>query len=266
MPVNYSATPTQRTNDPRLAQTDTDLTNVARTAELVPVVGSMVGGLVRGIDPAGIARNELAAAEAGNNSGNIQGSDEWMQRIRAGMQNTNRGTTYDPSIAARGTPALQALYSQMMTQANGPSVAARQGQQAMGQNLNAALAARGGNAAVAQQAQAAAARMAPQVAQGVMAEQGRGITGAQGVATGLRQRQLQAADAQAQSAVQNRGMDDALRRFYISQGANLANKQDAAAIDRYKLLKRLEQQNLGEGSDASGQAGGLIGTILSLFA
>lgn len=262
MPINYW-TPRDNQFD---RSTDADMATVARDAENIPLVGSMVGGIVRGLDPAGVAREDLQRAEGANNSGVIPGSDDWLQRIRAGMQNTARGGTYDPSLAARGTPALQALYGQMMNQANGPSVAARQGQQAMGQNLQAALAARGGNAAVAQQAQAAASRMAPQVAQAAMAEQGRGVTGAQGVATGLRQRQLQAAQGQAQSNVQGRAADDALRRFYLSQGANLANKQDAAAIDRYKLLKRLEQQNLGEGADASGQAGGLIGTILSLFA
>lgn len=266
MPVSYVPNATRGSVDPKFQRTDANFTNAANTLESVPVVGSMLSGAARGIDPAGIAREELRLAEQGNNSGAIQGSDQWLQWLRAGAQNTNRGTTYDPSMAARNTSALQALYQQMMGQANGPSVTARQGQQAMGQNLQAALASRGGNAAVAQRAQAAAMQMAPQVAQAVSAEQAQGITNAQGLATGLRQRQLQAADAQAQSAVQNRGMDDALRRFYISQGANLANRQDAAAIDRYKLLKRLEQQNLGEGSDASGQAGGLIGMILSLFA
>lgn len=213
---------------------------------------------------------QLSAAQAVKDSGfnpNIQNYGFYQQIAQAGARAPERDNPYSATIADQSRPAQMALLAQMQQQMQGPSLAGMQGQRAMAQGgqmvlRNAAMGApaRAGMVGAAQ----AGAGMAGDVGQARLAEVMRAQAGRGGLAGGLRAGDLRSAEQQMRAGLQARGQGDEMSRFYAAQGAGLAQSQDRAFLELFKLQQRkaledkerqMKALNNAMGGLASGAAG-----------
>lgn len=175
----------------------------------------------------------------------IANQNLWSGITQAGAQAAPNANPYSAIVANQARPAQEALYAQMRVQQAGPSVAAMQGQRAQGQNLQAALGAGGGRPMMAR-AGGIGAGLAGDTGMGRLAEQLRMSQGLGGMSGGVRGTDIGVANAQSQTGLQQRGLDDAMRQFYASQGAGFENTMSRADLENYKLAQRRQL-----GSDAA---------------
>lgn len=200
------------------------------------VFGRQVSAQGGGFDPMRTPNEAAAQAEAYGVPGSVRGSAAMDARFMAGAQAASRDNPYVAAVANQVRPAQGVLYEQMRAQQAGPSLAAMQGARAQGQNLQAALAA-GGGRPVMGQAGGIGAGLAGDTGSARLAEQLRGTQAIGGMASGVRAADIGVANAQSQSGLQQRGLDDAMRQFYGSQGARLYNANADLAAEREKLVR-----------------------------
>jgi hypothetical protein len=165
----------------------------------------------------------------------------WIDRTRAGANAAPNANPYSTIVANQARPAQEALYAQMRAQQAGPSIAGMQGARAQGQNLQAALGAGGGRATM-QQAGAIGGGLAGDTGMGQLAEQLRMSQGLGNMSGGVRGADLGVAGAQANAGLQQRGLDDAMRQFYATQGSALNNTIGRNDLEAFKLRERLKLQ------------------------
>jgi hypothetical protein len=109
-------------------------------------------------------------------------------------------------------------------------------------------------------AQSGGAGLAGDVAQARLAEMMRSQAGIGGAAGNLRGGDLRSAGAQMGAGLQMRGMDDAARRFYASQGTNLQQSQERADLELFKLKQRKMLDDKDRQMKALNNATGMLAT------
>lgn len=193
----------------------------------------------------------------------VQNADTWQGMARAGASATPRTNPYNAQVADQSRASQLALIQQMRGQMNGPSLAGLQGQRGMAQMGQQALM-QGGRAGMLGAAQAAGG-LAGDTAQARAAEIMRAQAGMGGAAGNLRGADLRSAGAQAQSAIAQRGQDDALRQFYAQQGSALGLAQSQSALEALKLQKRLELQASQNDMNKMKTGANIVGSVLGGF-
>jgi hypothetical protein len=169
---------------------------------------------------------------------------------------------YSSIVANQARPAQEALFSQMQAQQAGPSVAAMQGARAQGQNLQAALGAGGGHATMAQ-AGGIGAGIAGDTGMGRLAEQLRMSQGLGSMAGGVRGADLGVAGASLQAGLQAQSQVDENSRMYAQLAAQLNEARTRAALENFKLGKRIDTGVRDITLNTSSQAAGAGATALS---
>lgn len=190
----------------------------------------------------------------------IRNSGMWQGMAQAGADAAPRANPYSAAIADQSRPAQLALIDQMRGQMNGPSIAAMQGQRAMGQMNQQALM-QGGRAGMLG-AQMGAGGLAGDVGQARLGEVMRAQAGMGGAAGNLRGADLRSADAQSQAALQQRQQDDLMRRFYASQGSALAEATGRTSLEAEKLRQRLALQGKKNDQNMMQTGAGLLSSVL----
>lgn len=190
----------------------------------------------------------------------IRNVDQWSAMARGGANAPSRATPYSNAIADQSRAAQLALIQQMRGQAAGPSLAAMQGQQALGQMGQQALM-QGGRAGMLA-AQQGSAGLSGDVARARLAEQMRAQAGMGGVAGNLRGADQTSAANYARAALQQQQQDNAMRQFYASQGASLDEARARALLERYKLSQRIAQQTQKNEAQAADTTLKVVGSIL----
>lgn len=212
-------------------------------------LGRMAAAGGVGTDPIRSGNEASALANSFQLQRDVRNAPEMDAIFRAGANAGPRANPYSTVIADQSRPAQLALIQQMRGQMNGPSLAAMQGQRALGQSgqqalMNSALG--GGRAAMLQSANVGAG-LAGDVGQARLGEVMRSQAGMGGAAGNLRGADLRSADAQMQAALQQQQQDQMLRQFYASQGANLANARAQAGANRdityYQQLAKNNQRD-----------------------
>lgn len=148
---------------------------------------------------------------------------------------------YSEQVANQSRQAQMALMSQMRAQQAGPSLAALQGQRAMGQLGQQAIgnAAMGGSGRGAMlQAGQMGAGMAGDVAQGRLAEIIRSQASLGGMAGGMRGTALGAAEQQQRAGLAAQALQDQMARHYASLGSRADIAIRANALEELKRRKR----------------------------
>lgn len=174
----------------------------------------------------------------------IPGAAHWMGIAKQGAARQQAVNPYDAAIADRARAAQMALMAQMRAQAQKPSLAAMQGQQALAQGgqqaLRAAAMGQPGRASMLGMAQAGAG-MGADVARARLAEQMRAQAGIGGLAASVRGADLRSAQEQLQAGMQAQSLADQRARAFAQMGANLGVSQDKLALENWKLYQRLMQ-------------------------
>lgn len=211
------------------------------------------------------AEQDIKASGVGPNNARLQAQNAALQPIlRAGAAAAPRANPYSTAIANQSRPAQLALLQQMQAQQAGPSLAAMQGARAQGANLQAALGAGGGRSVMSQAGQVGAG-LSASTAQARLAEMLRGSIGLGNTATGMRGADLDVAGAQSQAGLQQRGLDDAMRQFYATQGASLSDATRNADLEYYKLMQRLQQRNAAAARQTGKDTAQTAGTVLDII-
>lgn len=156
------------------------------------------------------------------------------------------GVSLTTTEANQARAAQMALVAQMRAQAQGPSLAAMQGQQALAQGgqqaLRAAAMGQPGRASMLGMAQAGAG-MGADVARARLAEQMRSQAGLGGVAAGLRSMDVRQGGLAAQTALQSQAQKDRMVAFYLSQGLDISQAQQRANIELESLYNQMRIRN-----------------------
>lgn len=204
----------------------------------------------RGISP---VQQRLAAQNASMQPG-----------LLAGANATGHANPYSNIIANQARPAQEALYAQMRAQQAGPSIAGMQGARAQGQSLQAALGTGGGRGTM-MQAGGIGAGLAGDTGAGVLAEQLRMSQGLGNMTAGVRGADLGVSQQESQAGLQQRGLDDAMRQFYATQGASLNDATRNADLEYFKLLKRLQAKNTATAAQTGKDAAQAGATALDII-
>lgn len=227
-------------------------------------------GLEEAINPKGVAErraNELLGRTE-DTSAKLLGQNAALQpQLMGRAQRTLATNPYQTGIADQTRAAQLALMQQMEAQRIGPSLAAMQGQGAMGASTQQALAAgalgQGRNAMLG--SRMASSGLAADVARARMMEDLKARAGIGGVAGALRGQDIQSAEQQQRAGLAAQGMSDEMARFYASQGSTLDRATRDALLENYKLRQRIgqsEQERAMNGQANTLQTGG---TILSML-
>lgn len=220
-------------------------------------------------DPADkIATHEMSAFGVGGEIPNFAGFKDRNEKFRNLAIRAEGTNPYNASVADRSRQAQLALMQQMRAQQAGPSLAALQGQRAMGQLGQQAI----GNAAIGGSGRGAmlqagqmGAGMAGDVAQGRLAEVLRTQGGIGGILGSRRGAALSSAEDQMNSGLQSQALADQRAKFYGTMGSSLANKRAQAANDNEKLFHQLKfnalNRQLGLIKDAAGATASATSTI-----
>lgn len=190
----------------------------------------------------------------------IAGADEMQARARAGATAAPNANPYSAIVANQARPAQEALYNQMRAQKDGPSIAGMQGTKAQGQNVQAALGAGAGRPVMAQAGQVGAG-IASDTGMGTLAEQLRMSQGIGGMAAGVRAADLGVANAESNTGLQQRGLDDTMRQFYGNLGSRLTNTQGRFALEDEKFLNRIKQTSAKKNEEAVDDYINTVGTL-----
>lgn len=169
----------------------------------------------------------------------IANQQMYVDLTRAGANAAPNANPYSSTVANQARPAQAALYEQMRATQAGPSLAGMQGTRAQGQNLQAALAVGGGRGTM-NKAGAIGAGLAGDTGAGRLAEQLRMSGQIGGLAGSTRAADLGVAGAEANSGIAQRGLDDAMRQFYATQGSALNTTIGRNQLEEFKLRERLK--------------------------
>lgn len=223
--------------------------------------GNMVSQQGGGFNPARSGNEAAALVNGMQLSRDVRNAPEMDAIFRAGANAGPNANPYSTVIADQSRPAQLALMQQMRASMNGPSMANMQGQRAFGASGQQALM-QGGRAGMLG-AQNAGAGLAGDLGQARLAEMMRSQAGIGGAAGNLRGGDLRSADAQMQSALRQRQMDEQLRQFYASQGANLDNARQQALTNRettrLQSLSRANARDAQAGMNFANQAASVAG-------
>ncbi len=189
------------------------------------------------LDLAGQVEDKLRQVEFPSQ---IRNADFYQGLARAGADAPARQNPYSTVVADQSRPAQLALMAQMRQQMAGPSLAAMQGERAMGAAGQQALM-QGGRAGMLG-ARNASAGLAGDVGQARLAEIMRAQAGLGGAAGSLRGADLRSAGAQMGAGFDAQQLADARARFYSGMGANLGVAQDRMGLENLKLNERLKQE------------------------
>lgn len=191
-------------------------------------------GALRTINQAGGGR---AFEDFSRGAGQL--SPQLLQRAQRGLAQN----PYNTATADQARAAQLALMQQMEAQRTGPSLAAMQGQQAMGQSTQQALmqGALGGGRGAMLGAGQMAQGLVGDVARARMIEDLKARAGIGGVATGLRGQDIRSAEQQMRAGHQAQGLSDEMARFYSGAGLGLEDATKNAQLEQYKLQQRLIQ-------------------------
>lgn len=227
--------------------------------------GRMVSAAGGGLNPTRTPNEAAALAASMQLQPDIQNAAASDARFRAGLAQGPRQSPYNMGVADQSRGAQMALLQQMRNQMAGPSIANMQGQRALGQSgqqalMGASMGGPGGRAGMLQAGQVGGG-LAGDVGQARLAELMRAQAGMGGLAGSLRGNDLRSADAQMRQAIDMRGMDDNMRRFYASQGANLQNARDQAIANREGT--RLQQLTKNDARDMQ-NAQNFMGSVASM--
>ena len=218
--------------------------------------------------PDHMAANNLRLAGVGSEINNFAGYQDLAQKLREGAVRQQATNPYDARIADQSRPAQLALMDQMRGQMNGPSIAAMQGQRALGASGQQALM-QGGRAGMLG-AQGAGAGLAGDVGQARLGEMMRGQAGIGGAAGNLRGADLRSSEAQMNSGFQAQGINDQMARFYASQGGRLDQARAQEELDNKKLHRQIALGIAGRqfklGADAVGAGSAGVATAASMGA
>jgi len=211
--------------------------------------------------------------QTGNEAGALAGSFGLERDIRnagalndiyqRGVAAAPRANPYNAQVADQSRASQLALIQQMRGQMNGPSLAGLQGQRGMAQMGQQALM-QGGRAGMLGAAQAAGG-LAGDTAQARAAEIMRAQAGMGGAAGNLRGADLRSAEAQSQAALQQRGQDDAMQRFYAQQALQLQNARNQALanreVTRLNLLTKSNTRDMQNMQNMLGYTANMAGGI-----
>lgn len=193
------------------------------------------------------------------------GYSERGKRFRQGANYRDPGNPYDLAAANQARGAQEALYAQMRAQQAGPSVAAMQGQQAMGQNMGAALGAASNPAqarAAMMQAGRAGAGLAGDLGQGRLSEQMALAQATAQHAGGVRGADMANAQQAAKSYGSAKQQELDRAQAYATLGQQLDQARSRAALEnerlRYRLGAQQRKTNLGAMKNVAGGVGALF--------
>jgi len=227
-------------------------------------------GVIEAVDPKRAAemRARELLAKTGDVSAGLVSQNAALQPMFQGRAGRELAANpYSTAMADQARAAQLALMQQMEAQRMGPSLAAMQGRQAMGQSTQQALmqGALGGGRGAMLGAGQAGQGLAGDVARARMIEDLKARAGIGGVATGLRGQDIRSAEQQMRTGQQAQGLSDEMARFYASQGSALDRATRDAALENYKLRQRIGQSE--EQRAMQGQANTLnaAGSILGLL-
>ncbi len=168
-------------------------------------------------------------------------SDKLKPQLLRDAQRGVASNPYNEEVANRSRHAQMALMNQMRAQQAGPSLAALQGQRAMGQlgqqSIGNAAMGGSGRAAMLQAGQAGAG-VAGDTAQGRLAEIIRSQAALGGMAGGMRGNALNSAQQQQQLGLAAQRLADQSSRFNAGQGVTLAEAVRRGDLEAYKMFKR----------------------------
>jgi len=235
-----------------------------------PTAKWYAGGLEELVNPKGAAerRARELLGKTEDTSAKLLGQNAALQpQLMGRAQRTLATNPYQTAIADQNRAAQLALMQQMEAQRQGPSLAAMQGQGAMGQSTQQALAAgalgQGRNAMLG--SRMAAGGLASDVARARMMEDLKARAGIAGVAGGLREQDIRSAEQQQRAGLAAQGMSDEMARFYAAQGSSLDKATRDALLENYKLRQRVgqsEQERAMAGQANTMQTGGSILSML----
>lgn len=217
-------------------------------------------GFTELVSPASAARyradRSITQAGIGNASRELMRQNQaYAPQFMERAQRTLAANPYQTGIADQTRAAQLALMQQMEAQRQGPSLAAMQGQGAMGASTQQALAAgalgQGRNAMLG--SRMAAGGLASDVARARMLEDLKARAGIGGVAGALRGQDLQSAAQQQRTGQAAQGMSDEMARFYTSQGTAFERAARDAAFEDFKFRQRAlaEEQKRAEQGQAN---------------
>ena len=216
-------------------------------------------------------RELIGRSKAGAPLQQLRGFNEGLQpRLQAGAQRTVAGNPYQEAIANQSRAAQMALMNQMRQQQAGPSLAAMQGQQAMGrmgqQALGgAAVGGPGANRAAMLQAGAGSSGAAMDTAQGRLGETLRSQMGLGGMAGGMRANALRGAEDQQRLGLQAQSQADQNARLNTTLGTTLSGANRDAFYDYYKMLLGLNKQGKAQEDQSKKDVADTTATVLGMF-
>lgn len=188
----------------------------------------------------------------------------------ARAQRTLSQNPYDAGMADQTRAAQLALMQQMEAARTGPSLAAMQGQGAMGQSTQQALAmgAMGQGRGAMLGAGQAGVGLASDVARARMIEDLKARAGIGGAASQLRGQDISSATQQLRSGQQAQALSDEMARFYASQGTALDRAARDAALEDYKLRQRIltdEKNRANQGQmNTTNTLGSIVGSLFGM--
>ena len=218
---------------------------------------------------AGLNKGRHVAYSADRPQENLRAfSNDMKPGLLAGAQRVGGGNPYNTGIANQSRQAQMALMNQMRAQQTGPSLAALQGQRAMGQLGQQAI----GSAAMGGSGRAAmlgagqmGAGMAGDVAQGRLAEIIRSQAAISNMAGGMRGNALNSATQQQQTGLSAQNLADQNSRFNATQGMSLAEAKRQADLEAYKFYQRAIVNKTKESQKTQDDTVQTGATVLSTF-
>ena len=212
-----------------------------------------------------LARLQMDKAGAGQALETLRG-----QTSALGSQSLNRAqrglatNPYDAGMADQTRAAQLALMQQMEAARTGPSLAAMQGQGAMGQSTQQALAmgALGQGRGAMLGAGQTSSGLAGDVARARMIEDLKARAGIGGAASQLRGQDISSATQQLRSGQQAQALSDEMARFYGSQALGMENLQAGAELEQFKLRQQLAKAEQERAEQARNQG---LNFVASLF-
>lgn len=236
-----------------------------------PLAGAKDWFTAIGSDPRDVAADRLKEAGLGSSGRPWSVSSGWQDRLLAGARGAQgpAASPFDANYANQARAAQMALIQQMRGQMNGPSLAGMQGQRALGQSGQQALAAAANgapNRAAMLGAQGVAGGLAGDVGRARLAEVMRAQAGMGGVAGQMRgaDQQSSLGDARAQANAQ--AIRDSLFRFYAGTGAQTSLDDLNYQLDQKKIAQRALRGAKDESSKAWQDAANMVASMFSMGA
>lgn len=184
------------------------------------------------------------------------------------MQRAQRGLAvnpYDTTIADQTRTAQLALMQQMEAARAGPSLAAMQGQGAVGQSTQQALAmgALGQGRGAMLGAGQTSSGIAGDVARARMIEDLKARAGIGSAVSQLRGQDISSATQQLRAGQQAQGLSDEMARFYASQGTTMDRATRDAMLEDFKFRRRVLEQERARAAQGQANTINTAGTLVA---